>query len=85
MEEEDLLHLTLPDAILWSIFCHKSLQKGSVCIFVRKTCISTKLFHVTKEKDLEIFAVDLETKSSKLIVLSLDRTPTGDFNQFIKN
>jgi len=27
----------------------------------------------------------LETKSSKLIILSLCRVPTGDFNQFIKN
>ena len=31
-----------------------------------------------------ICAVELETKSSKLIVLSLYRVPTGDFNQLIK-
>jgi hypothetical protein len=34
---------------------------------------------------LEIYAVELETKSSKLIVLSLYRAPTGNFNQVIKN
>jgi len=34
---------------------------------------------------MEICANDLETKSSKLIILSLYRVPTGDFNQFIKN
>jgi len=34
---------------------------------------------------LEICAVELETKSSTLIILSLYRAPTGDFNQFIKN
>jgi len=34
---------------------------------------------------LEICAKELETKSSKLIILSLYRVPTGDFNQFLKN
>ena len=33
---------------------------------------------------MEICAVELEIKSSILIILSLYRTPTGDFNQFIK-
>jgi len=34
---------------------------------------------------LEICAVELQTASSKLIVLSSHRVHTGDFNQFIKN
>jgi hypothetical protein len=34
---------------------------------------------------LEICAVDLETKAPKLIILSIYRAPTGDFNQFLKN
>jgi hypothetical protein len=33
---------------------------------------------------MEICAVELETKSSKLIILSLYRAPTGYFNQLIK-
>jgi hypothetical protein len=36
-------------------------------------------------RDLEIFAVEIETETSKLIVLSLYRAPTGDFNWFIEN
>ena len=34
---------------------------------------------------MEICAVELETESSKLIILSLHRAPSGDFDQFIKN
>jgi hypothetical protein len=47
----------------------------------------TKLIsHVTvKKKNWEICAVELETEASKLIILSLYRAPTGDFNRFIKN
>jgi len=42
-------------------------------------------FTYCQEKDLEICAVELQTKSSKLIILSSYRVPTGDFNEFIKN
>jgi hypothetical protein len=38
-----------------------------------------------KYKDLKICAVEVETKPSELIILSIHRAPTGDFNQFIKN
>jgi len=34
---------------------------------------------------LEICTTELETKSSELIILSLYKAPTGDFNQFIKD
>jgi hypothetical protein len=34
---------------------------------------------------LEICAVKIETKETKLIVFCLYRAPTGDFNQFIKH
>jgi hypothetical protein len=34
---------------------------------------------------LEIYAIDLETKASKLITLSLHIAPIGDCKQFIKN
>jgi len=33
---------------------------------------------------MEICCVELETKSSKLIILSLYRAPTGDFNHLLK-
>lgn len=34
---------------------------------------------------MEICTTELETKSSELIILSLYKAPTGDFNQFIKD
>jgi exonuclease III len=33
---------------------------------------------------LEICAIQLETKTSTLIILSLYRAPSGDFQQFLK-
>jgi hypothetical protein len=34
--------------------------------------------------DLEICAIQLESKTCKLIIISLYRAPSGDFNQFLK-
>ena len=57
-----------------------------MCIFVRKDLNFNKIdiSHTCREKDLEICAVELEIETSKLIVLSIYRAPTGDFNQFLK-
>ena len=86
MEEQDLLHLTLPSYILGSSFCCQNLQKDGAGIFVHKDLHFSKIniSRNCKEKDLEICAIELATKSPKLIILSLYKVPTGDLNQFIK-
>jgi hypothetical protein len=58
-----------------------------VCIFVPKNlyCSKINISHKCKEWDFKICAMQLEIKSSKLIILSLYSPPTGDFNQFIMN
>jgi hypothetical protein len=85
MEKQELLHLTLSEYKLGSSFSHKHLQRGGVCIFVRKDQNVNKIdiLQNCSEKDLEICAAELETGASKLIVLSIYRAPTGDFNQFL--
>jgi hypothetical protein len=68
MEEQDLLHLTLPGYIIGSSSA-VNLQNGGVCIFVCKDLYFAKIniSHNFKEKDLEICVTELETKSLKLI------------------
>jgi hypothetical protein len=58
-----------------------------VCVFVCKDLHVKKIGNSRncKEKYLEICAVELETESSKFIILSLNRVPTGDFSKFGKN
>jgi exonuclease III len=90
MEEQEVLHHTLPGYILGTSFCHKHVQGGGgggVGIFVCKDLNVNKIYisHNCREKDLEICAVELETEAPKLTVLSLYRAPTGDFDRFIEN
>jgi hypothetical protein len=86
MVEQALLHLTLAGYLLGSSFCRLKLQRGGVCIFVRKDQCFNKIdiSHHCKEQDLEICAIQLETKTCKLIIISLYRAPSGDSNQFLK-
>jgi hypothetical protein len=85
MVEQNLLHLTIAGYLLGSSFCRLMHQRGGMCIFVRKgQCFSKiDISHHCKE-DLEICAIQLETKTCKLIIISLYRAPSGDFNQFLK-
>jgi len=87
MEEQDLLHLALPVDMLGSSFCRQYLQGGGSYFSSVKTCISEKLvLHITVKKRIwKTCAVELETRSSKLIILCLYKVPAGDYNQFMKN
>jgi hypothetical protein len=82
MEEQELLCLALPGYTLRSSFCRKHLKGGCVCIFVCEDMNVNKIniTHKCREKDLENCAVEIEVEALKLIVLSLYRAPTGDFN-----
>jgi exonuclease III len=59
---------------------------GGVCIFVEKDqCFNkTDISQHSKEQDFEICAIQLETKTSNIIILSLYRAPSGDFYQFLR-
>jgi hypothetical protein len=86
MVELDLLHLTLDGYLLGSSFCRQILQRGGVCIFVKRVHCSNKIdiSHHCKEQDLEICAVQLQTKTCNLNIPSLYRSSSGDFNRFLR-
>ena len=52
-----------------------------MCIFVRKDLYVNKIdiSHNSREKDLEICAVEIETKATKLIIFYLYRAPYRTF------
>jgi hypothetical protein len=66
MVEQDFLHLTLDGHLLGSSFCRQNLQRGGVCIFVKKDQFfnKTDISYLCKEQDLEICAIQLETKTT---------------------
>jgi hypothetical protein len=57
-----------------------------VCIYIKKDQCFNKIdiSQHCKEQDLEICAIQLETRTSNLVILSLYRAPSGDFKQFLR-
>jgi hypothetical protein len=57
-----------------------------VCIFVKtdRHFSKTYISQHCKEKDFEICATQLATKTSHPIILGLYRAPTGEINEFLK-
>jgi hypothetical protein len=51
---------------------------------VNKTNSKIDISQHCKEQDLEIYAIQLETKTSNLIILSLYKAPSGGFQQFLR-
>jgi hypothetical protein len=68
-------------------FCRNTLQNGGVCIFTHETIQFTNinLSKFCKEKDLEICAVKLRLLSCEICIITIYRSPTGDFQYFIHN
>jgi exonuclease III len=86
LSEQDILNLTLSGYSLGYIYCCQNLQKGGGCILVREDQsfrkTDTSLHYA--EWTLEACAIELETKSSTLRILTLYRAPSANLNQFIE-
>jgi hypothetical protein len=86
MAEQELLHLTVNGYLFCSSLCQNGQLMGCVCIFVKTDQQFSKMdiTHHCKEQDFEICAIQLVTKTSNQIILSLYRAPSGDVNEFLR-
>jgi exonuclease III len=77
--------IRLPNYNLNTKFCRNMFKKGGVCIFTHETihCSEINLNKFCKEKDLEICATELHLQFYKLCIVTIYRSPSGDFQYFI--
>jgi exonuclease III len=82
--ELQLIHLT--DYLLGAKYCRKTFLKGGVCIFVSKhlkyKIINTDEYNI--DKDIETCAIQLDSIYNKVCVLTIYRSPKGNFKNFLK-
>lgn len=85
LDKNDIEVLRLPNYNLNAKFCRSKFKKGGVCIFTHETmqCSELNLNKFCREKDLEICAVNFYLQSYKLCIMTIYRSPTGDFQYFI--
>ena len=72
---------------LGSKYCRHKFKNGGVCIFIHEDLEFTNisLDKYCKEKDIEVCAVKLNINFTKLTILAIYRSPSGNFNTFLKN
>jgi hypothetical protein len=67
-------------------YCRHHYKNGGVCISVHKSIdfdfISTH--HICKEKDREICAVKINLPKIKIVIITIYRSPTGNYNYFLR-
>ena len=78
--------ITMDSYILGAEFSRQSFLKGGACIFIQKhlpfSIINIEKF--CKAKELEACALRLDFLSFKICVITVYRSPNGDFQSFIK-
>jgi hypothetical protein len=70
---------------LGAAFCRRKLKNGGLCIYIREDLkFSTINLHkYCKEQDLEIAAIQIKTNEVKIMIFSIYRAPSGNFDYFI--
>jgi hypothetical protein len=65
--------------------CARARARAYACNVKKDQCSNkTDISHHCREEDLEICAVEQETKTCGIIILSLCRAPSQDFIQFLR-
>jgi len=67
-------------------FCRTTFKQGGVCIYVSNDIQfqSLDLDQFNREKDLEICAINIHLPCNNLVIICIYRSPTGNFNCFLK-
>ena len=80
-------HINIEDYTAGVQFCRALHEKGGVIMYVHNnlTFTNTDLSEYCKEKDFEACAIKLTTTSLNICIITIYRSPTGDFNGFLQN
>ena len=81
----ELNHVSFEKYTLGAQFCRTHLKKGGVVMYIHNN-ISFKTIDLSKfckEKDIEICGVKLKMKDLSVCILTVYRSPGGDFSQFL--
>ena len=78
-------HKVIENYNLGAYYCRNQHEKGGVAIYTHKSIQSTKINMDTycKEKDIEICAIKFTYYESKISIITLYRSPIGNFEYFL--
>ena len=87
LRENEIDTIVLANYNLGANFSRNTFCTRGVCIFTHETiqCTNINLSKFRKEKDLEICALKLHLLSCEICLITIYRSPTGDFQYFMDN
>jgi len=67
-------------------FCRHQYKNRGVCIFVHESIdLNTIPTHsICKENDLEICSIKLNLPKTEIVIITIYRTPSGNYNYFLR-
>ena len=82
----ELSHVNLENCTIGAQFCRSHYAKGVVVMYIHNNLNSTNidLSKYCKEKDIEICAVKLNLNASAVCIITVYRSPSGNFNHIYK-
>ena len=85
-ESHQLDCVPLPSYRLIANFCRTTHRYGGVCVYVHESlqASSLEILKYCTEKDLEVCSVRLYLPTGTIGIVTLYRSPSGNFNYFIK-
>jgi len=83
-ESEQLTHLA--NYSLGASYCRKTFLKGGISIFVYRNLKynNINIDEHNIDKDIEAWAIQLDSTFNKLCILAIYRSPRDDFTNFLK-
>jgi hypothetical protein len=77
--------ITLDEYKRCAEYCRQSFQKGGVCMYILKklSFTSVNLTKYCKDKDLEACAIKLKLSTTNICILTVYRSPVGNFQFFL--
>ena len=87
LKKFQIKHTAIENYNLGASYCREQYEKGGVAIYIHKSiqCSNINIDTYCKEKDIEICAVKLSYLDLKICIITLYRSPTGNFDSFLLN
>jgi len=87
LNEQEIESLSIKNYTRGAKYCRHNLKQGGSCIFVHEALnySNIELDKFSKEQDMEICAIKINSLSVPIIMICIYRSPNGNFTFFFKN
>jgi exonuclease III len=76
-------YVPIENYIVGAEYCRQFFDGGGVCIFIHNALKFSNFLEFCKDKDFEVCTILLDLSYTKILVITVYRSPSGDFQFFL--